>query len=936
MESLAATAGGARMNVVGGKGGCGHLRRCKGEGPGLHAPSPPSLGARSMGAVPRGDAIVMGRTLNHYEIIEQIGAGGMGKVYRARDTSLGREVALKLLPNEWMTDVSRRQRFQREAKALAAISHPNIVAVYSLEEAEGVLFITMELVRGKLLSALMRARGMPLEKFFALAIPLTEAVGHAHEAGITHRDLKPTNIMVDEEGRLRVLDFGLAKTSVPPASLGSTTIPVEPPITADGRIVGTAAYMSPEQAQGMPLDQRSDVFSLGILLYELLTGERPFKGDTQISTISSILKDTPPSVTDLKRSLPRHLARIIRRCLAKEPGRRYASARELCNELRELRDEIDSGELLAGRAIAAPRRSRRPWRAILGVGALVVLIAVLALTGTLEFGDAPVRQSEVMEIEVDPITHSGTNFDVAISPDGKYVACVERTAGKLTLLVRHRATGGVVTLVPATDDKLTFPRISSSGNYVYYLRAPRGARTGTIYEMPILGGVARRLFADVAGPLDLSADGRQIGFFRHSPEHLSLVVAPVDGSSEQVIAQTIAHQPGILAWSPDGTRIIADDYDPGPPARGHLIEIELDKGEIRRFSATTWTWIFGGTWLPDGSGIVVAGLLGSERWEQFGDLWLLPYPKGEPRPLTSDSHNYSCVTAAPAIKALCVRQGDSERFIWVAPMRQLDQGHSFRIDSRVAQFTPGVAWTRDGHLLYEAREGNDVHIWVTDAEGHSPRRLTSEGPLNGWASVSPDGRSIAYYSTRSGSSEIWIDDIEGGNPRRLTDDLFGGFFPEFSPDGEWIFYNTIQEGRYHIRKVRRSGGPSIRVTDFSAVGTSFSPDGRYLLCTTRDASKQRPCDVLVPIEGGPPIDTLQTAWGRWTPDGEGVAFVRSEGGASNIYIQPVAGGEPSQLTEFSEGHIHSFAWSWSGDSLAVVRSRSKADVVLVRGCRVSD
>jgi serine/threonine protein kinase len=262
---------------------------------------------------------MIGKSLAHYEILERIGAGGMGEVFRARDTKLGREVAIKVLPPEMAGDPERQKRFKREAMAVAALKHPNIVTIYSVEEEGDTLFLTMELIEGKSLVDLIPSHGFTLSRFLELALPISGAVSYAHKQGITHRDLKPGNIMLDAEGRPKVLDFGLAKLLETPSSPEAATMAESGTITKEGKVLGTAAYMSPEQAEGKPVDPRSDVFSLGVVFYEMATGERPFQGDTSISTISSILKDHPPLVNEVNHALPRHVGRVVNRCLAKDP-----------------------------------------------------------------------------------------------------------------------------------------------------------------------------------------------------------------------------------------------------------------------------------------------------------------------------------------------------------------------------------------------------------------------------------------------------------------------------------------------------------------------------------------------------------------------------------------------------------------------------------------
>src|SRR5580765_5379045 len=308
----------------------------------------------------------------------------MGEVFLAEDGKLGRKVALKVLAHALAADPERRGRFDREARAVAALNHPNIITIYSVEDMDGVLFLTMELVEGKTLTELIPPHGMSLEQLLHVGIPLADALGAAHQRGITHRDLKPANVMVTDEGRVKVLDFGLAKLQEESPVDGLTVAAtVSAPLTIEGRILGTVAYMSPEQAQGKAVDARSDVFSLGILLFEMATGERPFKGDTNVSVLSAILKDTPTPVTDSNPGLPADLARIVRRCLAKDPERRYQTAADLRNELEELKQDTASGTVTMVRPAARSRSKLGVAIAagVVGVGALVAIIAAWSVLG---------------------------------------------------------------------------------------------------------------------------------------------------------------------------------------------------------------------------------------------------------------------------------------------------------------------------------------------------------------------------------------------------------------------------------------------------------------------------------------------------------------------------------------------------------------------------
>ncbi|MEE8104663.1 MAG: protein kinase, partial [Planctomycetota bacterium] len=387
---------------------------------------------------------MIGSTLNHYEILRKLGSGGMGDVYVARDTKLGREVALKVLPAELTASPEARNRFAREAKAVAALNHPGIVTLFSIEDADGVHFMTMEVVHGKTLAELIHKGGLTLEELFDIASPLADAISAAHQRGITHRDLKPQNVMVTDEGSVKVLDFGLAKLreEIPGKAmteLGGTVA------TEEGRIIGTVAYMSPEQAQGKDVDPRTDIFALGVLLYELATGERPFKGDTGISILSSILKDTPAPITDLNRRLPRHLGRIVKHCLQKDPERRYQTALDVRNDLEELREEVDSGELQA--PAAEPEPTRTGNRVVLAARAVVLLAAAFVAVKLFDTGDATEGSGERVQIRLTKLTSQpGRKMFPTLSPDGKTVAYAWREGDKFDIYVLRVGGGNPINL----------------------------------------------------------------------------------------------------------------------------------------------------------------------------------------------------------------------------------------------------------------------------------------------------------------------------------------------------------------------------------------------------------------------------------------------------------------------------------------------------------
>lgn len=521
--------------------------------------------------------------LAHYEILEKIGSGGMGEVYLARDTKLDRHVALKVLPPELAGSAERRERFEREAKAIAALNHPNIVTVHSVEEADGIHFITMELVRGKRLTELIPKRGMPLDRFFDVAIPLADALASTHEHGIVHRDLKPDNLMIGDDGRLRILDFGLATDRDAHPDEATSEVPTRSP-TREGQIMGTAPYMSPEQAEARRVDARSDIFSMGIVLYEMATGVRPFRGDTPISTLSSILRDTPPSVEDVNPAIPKLLGRVVRRCLQKDPERRYQSAKEIRNELLELKQELSSGTLEPASAPMQPF----PWKI-----ALVVIAGVGAL-GIVWMTVMPSRVAPLPRL-LNPVqltAAAGVEDFPTWSPDGETLAYHSQQSGNLDIWVQQVGGGPPVNRTSDHTGIDRYPSWSPDGKNIAFESDRDG---GGYFVMSALGGPARKVTSASFEPTDVIASGppQWLG----GGDELASVNADEKGVYFEIVSvstrevrrlalppdafiSTVAGTVFDVAWSPGESRFtyVARQSRVAPISRIWLVRAETARG----------------------------------------------------------------------------------------------------------------------------------------------------------------------------------------------------------------------------------------------------------------------------------------------------------------------------------------------------------------------
>ncbi|MGB5659371.1 MAG: protein kinase, partial [Thermoanaerobaculia bacterium] len=713
----------------------------------------------------------------------------------AEDTTLKRQVALKVLPPDLAASQERLERFQREAESLAALNHPNIVHVYSVEEVEGTHFITMELVEGKPLSQLLPEGGMPLERIFDVAIPLADALATAHEKGVIHRDLKPANIMVTDEGRVKVLDFGLAKLRQEAEAPVATELPTEP-LTEEGRALGTVPYMSPEQVEGKPLDDRSDLFSLGIILFEMATGQRPFQGDSPASVMSAILRDTPSSVTDLRGVLPRQLARIIRRCLVKDPERRFQTARELAIELDELRSEVASGE--AWGMPAPPRKRRRVgWWAGLGAVGIVSLAALAVLFWVLQ----PDREAAESDSAKESATFTNLVFDtatkgkVSASPDGRYFVYASDAADSWDIYLRRISGGRAINLTEDSPEDDKQPAFSPDGEWIAFRSEREG---GGIFVMGATGETVRRVTDHGYYP-DWSPDGRKIVFSTSASVDLHRWSGDIDhriwildlptGNLERVLD----HSALMPAWSPDSRWIAfyAVWGSPGSEAETQydLFTVPAGGGDPNAVTEDVH-FEHSPAWSSDGRYLNYVSNVGGSR-----DLWRVSIDEltgkrlGDPERLTSGS---SVAHISPS--------GGGNRVLYTAEraFREILRVPFDPVTEKVAGppvsiTPPGLqarhpAVSADGEwIAFSAEFGHfgSFAIGVVRRDGTGLRQVTESGARDLAPDWSPDGQRLAFYSNRSGRFfDGWIVNADGGGLWLLTDTPdFEGGIPKWSPDG---------------------------------------------------------------------------------------------------------------------------------------------------------
>jgi len=862
-------------------------------------------------------SVPAGTRVGRYEIVSLLRRGGMGEVYAAEDSSLGRRVALKILPKERTSDPERVARFVREARASSTLNHPSIVAVHDAGADGDVHYLAMELIEGEPLSEWMRKRRSVAQRVELMA-QVAEGLAKAHDAGIVHRDLKPDNVMVTRDGRAKIVDFGVAKLTERAERRGLTGV-----TTPTGR-VGTTAYMSPEQIEGKPIDHRTDVFAFGSVLYELLTGTSPFASPQYADTIHNVVHLDPP----LER-IPRDLRRVVRRCLQKEPESRYHSLRDAALDLRE----------------AAPERGavppRRRWTIVAAL--LAVVIGSTAWWIATREANEPAKEQRGMTMT--RLTNSGNIGTAAISPDGKYLVYAEREGPQESLYVKQIATGTITRIAKAAPVNYFGILVSPDGNYAYYVFTTRNEQNvAHIEQIPLLGGPPRRIASDTEFLFALSPDGKRVAFRRFNAfdrVHL-LTVAAVDGSGEEVIlGRKHPQYVDSPSWTPDGASMTFAGGNAQVRDSNRFYRMNLATREIVEVPTPRFKGIGSYTFLPDGSGALVTAF---DR-EQPPQIWFVPTRSTTGHKITSEVSAYYGVTATGDSQLFAAVRDTTDSNIYTielgAPdsLRALTSG----IGNRIGGGYGGVRWRNEHEVLYSGVADGMSTMFAVGLDGGAPRRLIHNMPV--WnTAVSPDGTRIAFVSDRSGIPQIFVADINGANPRALTRPGTVGS-PSFTPDGRSIVFMRQDAGQFAWKVAIDGQSEPVRITNVPTNRPIVSPDGKWLLCRMRSQAtggtkgttlwqttivpvdgSAPPRHFAVPRFGGPPIL-------RWAPDGRSFLFVDWAGGVGNLWRMDVDGGAPRQVTFFDSGEIYAFDVARDGKRVAFSRGQSTRDAVLIRDWR---
>jgi serine/threonine protein kinase len=867
---------------------------------------------------------VIGTSFNQYRITASIGAGAMGEVFRARDTRLHRDVAIKVLPKDFVADADRLRRFEQEAKTLAALNHPNVLTIHDAGVHEGAPYLVSELLEGRTLREEMNGVALPVRKATDFALQIAHGLAAAHSKGVIHRDLKPENIFVTKDGRVKILDFGLAKLKDPsprPSPVGrerenelAATVRIDADAiintTEPGMVLGTPAYMSPEQVRGEPADHRADIFAFGCVLYEMLSGTRAFRRDTPIASMNAVLSEEPPQLGQGNANVSPALESVVHRCLEKNPEHRFQSAQDLGFAIG-----------IAGNSSRQTARTGSTARQQMLRTKLLVAVLVLAAFAAGVVAHkvrSPARRTAAPSIRY--LTYSGRDYSPTASADGKRVCFTSDRDGTKRIWIKEMSSGFESHLTSGPDD---FPRFSPDGNTVLFTRANGAERS--LYRIPVIGGEPSKILNNAQFG-DWSPDGRQIAFVRWPEEGGSVVgIAGVDGSAEKIVHRIPELRCTIPRWSPNGRSLAISINDRGLPQS--LAVIDLESGKVRPLPATHgYKLLSAATWGASGRHIF---------WSQA----------------ESASANSGGSTAA--IFRQDVRSGETENLLWSGThARVLDMlpNGNLLLDSRSSRenlkefslktntatpvsLTLGNSTDRqpcyspdDEEIAFSSNRSGNLEIWSISRKTRVVRRLTDH-PADDWdPGFSPDGKHLLWSSARSGNLEVWMANADGSSPRQITRDGFAAENPTMTRDGRWIVYSSAHQKSSGIWKIKPDGSDATLLVAGAMVGNAeVSPDGRYAVYA--DSRRMSLVSVkVVEIESGaivpfeiqvpaPRETSVLVGRTRWMPDGKAIVFLgQNAAGVNGLFIQDFV---PDQDTSASRRPLAGFDPENSAESFGI-------------------
>lgn len=896
-----------------------------------------------------------------YHIKELLGRGGMGTVYLAEDTRLGRLVALKILPSSIGAYEEGVRRFRQEARTASVISHPNVAHIYEFGEENGKHFLAMEYVEGKTLRQLLKEKNIAIAQALEIILQIAEALAATHKRGIVHRDIKPENIIVTDTGLVKVLDFGVAKlldfqTSdrfwIPPQTSLVNTAP--------GTVMGTIGYISPQQLKNKKVDFRADIWSLGIVLYEILAGRKPFEGETPEKIRKAILSEKPPpfSLPVLGGKEQIALKNIISKTLSKSASERYQSAADLANDIKELKQNLEfpiqksppenSGDSNLTKNSDTNEQSQNStfftksqqfWNKQSFLGKTLMLafsisLLTFGLGVTAQYFSRKDENTKDISSNYPKITHltqDGRIRDAAISSDGQLLAYVPIESEKHSLWIRNLKDNSELQLLPPESVRYWGMRFTPDGQSILYVKTQPATSISTLHRIPVRGGQPVEVAANIANPPAVSPDGKQVAFIRTDPaKHQDvLLIAGIDGSGEREIASRQlpdTFPSSSASWSPDG-KLIALGVGRNRGNENAIIAIPVDGGEPIELTPWRWAAYGGASWENDGRGLIFSA---REKGSRVLRIWRLSYPEGETRSLTDEANAYEEVTLTKSPENTLVTARTYEvSDVWTVN----SSGASRRLTTQGSEGADGLALTPAGQIIYTQGEYEQSFLWGMKRDGGERKVLTKNTGFLPAASC--DGRFIAYVSTESGTHHIWLMEADGNNNRQLTNGE-GENYPAFTPDGNWIIYTSLGKESSTLWKISTGGGIPVQITsDGFTIKPQVSPDGNLIACTHRKNRTDEWKIIVLPVSGGQPVKILdlpnpRAQMLRWTMDSRALIYIDKQNAAQNLWKQPLNGNPPERVTNFTEDQILHHDTTADRSEMILSRGGRRRDIAIIK------
>jgi serine/threonine protein kinase len=922
---------------------------------------------------------MIGQTVSHYRILSELGRGAMSVVYLGRDERLKRYVAIKMLNKEHHARSSQQgSRLLREARAISQINHPNIATIYDYGETDdGQSFIVMEYVEGETLGEVLKRKTLSVSRSVEIVASVAAALLEAHSKGIIHRDIKPSNIIINKRGEVKVLDFGLAKhiEGFSPAELSATMQGSAETQTREGIVVGTPLYLSPEQALGDTIDQRTDIFSLGSVLYECLTGRHPFQAPSVIEICAKILRDEPLPPSQLNSDVSSALDEITFKALAKDPQKRYQTAKELREALgfahKETAEEIShspkdskpndvepmtasggptttKGETPANtaeesakaRSFFSKTLSTSFLSNVSPVGKATIASLVFILTCTIGYLGyrmfAKKTSIATNQFSQKEIALPGDAVEAAISPDGQLVASVVNGSEGQSIYITQLSTNGYSEIVKPSKKGYAGLTFSPNGSYIYYVE--RETESATLYRVTQFGNV-QKLLPNVNTAVSFSPDGSHITFVRQDFEQRTthLMTAKEDGSDAKIITSRgrpewfsidAAHAGPI--WHPKEQVIVCPTYRKINGKREFNFEaVNLNDLSSKRINTKPWERVIRTAWLNDGSGFVITGI---DELMSNPKLAVVSYPDGQIKKLFDSTDIFTQASLTKDNASLLTIKSSVTSNIWLIPFPSDDASQAKLIKSNLAQAVSSLSFLPNKQLIYSMSSGGKQIFWRDKLDGKPSEPLIAGDSISYSPTISVDGRYVVFVSYRGGSQNIWSANIDGTGVKQITSGNYEDM-PQITPDNQWVIYHSNNG----LWKISFSGGTPSSLLPKNAIHPAISPDGKFLACFTLE----RELDAMWKIEvfslgdmsfvkSFPLQRQADVIKGLlWTPDSKGLTYLSEENNAYNVWLQPFDKGEPQQITHFNDQTIFSFAWSPDGKQIACSRGTETNKAVLI-------